>query len=167
MSFLLGSCWDKVRSTMNESVMVRSEEWGIYTLSRNLTVQIYVGCSDTDLGTSDLNRKHCSHRVRSLHEQVNVGTPDKHRDFRRSELPTYVGPSDMHRQSTSKALGVGTPDKVRDFRRAQTAGQQSHRYRDSRLGSGLPTIGSFNSHQNFRRPQSPRRLSDWESELPA
>ena len=39
---------------MNESVTVRSEERGIYTLNRNLTVQIYVGSSDTDLGTSDV-----------------------------------------------------------------------------------------------------------------
>ena len=38
MPFLLGSCWDEIRSAMNESVMVRSEERGIYTLNRNLTV---------------------------------------------------------------------------------------------------------------------------------
>ena len=56
-----------------------------------------------------------------------------------SELPTNVGTSDVRSQSTSKASGVGTPDKVRDFRLAQTAGQQSHRYQDSWLGSGLPT----------------------------
>ena len=66
---------------MNESITVRSEEMVIYTLSRNLTIQIYVGSSDADLGTSDVNRKHCSHRVRSPHAQVNVGTPDKHGDF--------------------------------------------------------------------------------------
>ena len=30
-------------SAVNESITVRSEERGIYTLSRNLTVQIYVG----------------------------------------------------------------------------------------------------------------------------
>ena len=81
MPFLLGGCWDEVRSAVNESVMVRSEERAIYTYSRNLTVQIYVGSSDVDLETSDLNRKHCSCRVRSLHEQVNVGTPNKCRDF--------------------------------------------------------------------------------------
>ena len=95
MPFLLGSCWDKVRSAVNESITVRSEERGIYTLSRNLTIQIYVGSSDTDLRTSDVNRNHCSHRVRSPRMQVNVGTPDKRRDFRRSELPTYVGTSDV------------------------------------------------------------------------
>ena len=67
---------------MNESVTVRSEDMAIYTHSRNLTVQIYVGSSDADLRTSDLNRKHCSHRVKSQHEQVNVGTLDKHRDLR-------------------------------------------------------------------------------------
>ena len=85
MPFLLGSCWDKVRSAVNESITVRSEERGIYTLSRNLTVQIYVGSSDADLGTSNVNRKHCSHKVRSPHVQVNVGTPDKHWDFRRAQ----------------------------------------------------------------------------------
>ena len=73
--------------------MVRSEERGIYTPSENLTIQIYVGSFDADLGTFDVNRKHCSHRVRSPRMQVNVETPDKHRDFRRSELLTYVGSS--------------------------------------------------------------------------
>ena len=61
--------------------MVRSEEWGIYTPSANLTVKIYVGSSDVDLGTSDVNRKNCSHRVRSPRVQVNVGTPGKRQDF--------------------------------------------------------------------------------------
>ena len=60
MPFLLGSYLDEVRSAVNESVTVRSEESGIYTPSRNLTVQIYVGSSDEDLGTSDFNKKHCS-----------------------------------------------------------------------------------------------------------
>ena len=49
MPFLLGSYLDEVRSVVNESVMVRSEERGIYTLSRNLTVHIYVRSSDVDL----------------------------------------------------------------------------------------------------------------------
>ena len=106
---------------MNESITVRSEERAIYTHSRNLTVQIYVGSSDADLRTSDLNRKHCSHRVRSPHEQVNVGTPDVRRDFRQSGLPTYVRTSDEHGRPTSKTPGVGTPNVRRDFRRAQTA----------------------------------------------
>ena len=88
---LLGRSWVSV----NESMMVRSEERAIYTYSRNLTVQIYVGSSDADLGTSDINRKHCSHRVRSPRVQVNVGTPDKRQDFQWSELPTYVGTSDV------------------------------------------------------------------------
>ena len=94
MPFLLGGCWDEVRSAVNESITVRSEERGIYTPSENLTVQIYVGSSDADLGTSDDNRKDCSHRVRSPCVQVNVRTPGKRRDFRRSKLPTYVGTSD-------------------------------------------------------------------------
>ena len=71
---------------MNESVTVRSEERAIYTLSRNLTVQIYIGSSDVDLGTSDVNIKHCSHRVRSPRVQVNVGTSDVRRGFRRAQL---------------------------------------------------------------------------------
>ena len=65
MPFLLGSCWDEVRSAVNESVTVTSEERAIYTLSRNLTIQIYVRSFDADLGTSDVNRKYCSYRVRS------------------------------------------------------------------------------------------------------
>ena len=85
MPFLLGGYLDEVRSAVNESIMVRSEEMAIYTLSRNLTVQIYVRSSNTDLGTSDVNRKHCSRRVRNTHEQVSVGTPDKHQDFRRAQ----------------------------------------------------------------------------------
>ena len=60
MPFLLGSYLDEVRLAMNESITVISEERGIYTLSRNLTVQIYVGSSDVDLRTFDLYRKHYS-----------------------------------------------------------------------------------------------------------
>ena len=40
---------------MNEYLAIRSKERAIYTRSRNLTVQIYVGTTDVDLGTSDLN----------------------------------------------------------------------------------------------------------------
>ena len=91
MPFLLGSCWDKVRLAVNESVTVRSEERSIYTPSEKLTVQIYIGSPDADPGTSDVNRKHCSQRVRSLRVQVSVGTPGKCRDFRRSlGLPMYT-----------------------------------------------------------------------------
>ena len=82
-------------SAVNESVMVRSEERGIYTPSENLTVQIYVGSSDAELEAFDVNRKHCSHRVRSPRVQVNVETPGKRRDFRWSELPMYVGTFDV------------------------------------------------------------------------
>ena len=88
--------------------------------------------STTDAGTPGLG-------------QVSVGTPRKRRDSRRSELPTNVETSDVHRQSVS----------------------QKHRCRDSRLRTGLPTVESSNIRQDFRRPQSPCRLSDWESELPA
>jgi hypothetical protein len=45
-------------------VTVRSEERAIYTCSRNLTVQIYVGTADVDLRTADLYRKHCSNKVK-------------------------------------------------------------------------------------------------------
>ena len=77
MPLFLGSCSDEVGSAVNKSVTVRSEERAVYTPSKNLTVRIYVGSSDVDLGTSDINRKHCSHRVRSPCVQVNVGTPSK------------------------------------------------------------------------------------------
>ena len=40
--------------------MVRSEERGIYTPSENLTIQIYVGSSDADLETFDVNSKQYS-----------------------------------------------------------------------------------------------------------
>ena len=39
---------------MNKWFYVGREERAIYTHSRNLTVQIYVGSFDADLGTSDL-----------------------------------------------------------------------------------------------------------------
>ena len=74
----MGAIEHEVGSAVNESVMVRSEERGIYTPSENLTVQIYVGSFDVDPGTFNVNRKHCSHRVRSPRVQVNVGTPGKH-----------------------------------------------------------------------------------------
>jgi hypothetical protein len=43
---------------------VRNEEGAIYTCSRNLTIQIYVGTADVDLETTDLYRKHCSYKVK-------------------------------------------------------------------------------------------------------
>ena len=55
MPLLLGSCWDEVGSAVNESVTVRSEERAIYTFSRNLTVQIYVGSSEICVGTSNVD----------------------------------------------------------------------------------------------------------------
>ena len=91
---------------MNKSVTVRSEEMAIYTLSKNLTVQIYVESSDADLRTSDVNRKHCSHRVGSPRVQVNVETPRKRQDFRRmSGLLTCAVT-----QPASTATSVGTSD---------------------------------------------------------
>ena len=41
--------WTKGWSAMNEWLMVRREESGIYTPRQNLTVQIYIGSPDTDL----------------------------------------------------------------------------------------------------------------------
>ena len=38
---------------------------------------------------------------------------------------------------------------------------------ESRLGSGLSTVGSSDSRRDFQRPQSLHRLSDWASGLPA
>ena len=90
---------------MNESITVRSEERAIYTFSLNLTVQIYVESSDVDLRTFDVNKKNCSHRVRSPRVQVNVGTPGKPRDFRQSKLPMYVGTSDVHSHRAGKVTG--------------------------------------------------------------
>ena len=84
--------------------MVRSEERAIYTHSRNLTVQIYVESPDVDLRTSDLNRKHCSHRVKVCTSKS------------MSELPTNVGTSDGRSQPASKTPGVATPDLGRDVR---------------------------------------------------
>ena len=67
---------------MNEWVTVRSEERVIYTHCRNLTIQIYVRSFDVDLRTSDLNRKHYSHRVKVCTSKSML------------ELLTYVGTSD-------------------------------------------------------------------------
>ena len=84
MPFLLGSYLDEVRSDVNESVTVRSEERGIYTQSRNLTVQIYVGSFDADLGTSDVNRNTIRkgsevRACKSVSElSANIGTFDEH-----------------------------------------------------------------------------------------
>ena len=67
---------------MNELITVTSEEMAIYTHSRNLTVQIYVGSPDADLETFDLNRKYYSHRVKVCTSKSML------------ELLTYVGTSD-------------------------------------------------------------------------
>jgi len=91
---MLGSCFGQRLVAVNEWVMVRREERAIYTHSRNLTVQIYVRSSDVDLWTFDLYRKQCSQQGQSHYEQVNVGTPIVHWDFRWLGLPTYVGSSD-------------------------------------------------------------------------
>ena len=48
--------------------------------------------------------------------QVSVGTPGERRDFRRSELPTFVGTFDEHRQRAVRSTGAGTPGLGRDFR---------------------------------------------------
>ena len=145
---------------MNESVTVRSEERGIYTLNRNLTVQIYVGSFDTDLETSDINRKHYSHGVKSQCEQVNIGTLGKRRDFQRAQLRTQLARNryrdsrhgsgvptvetfDVHRQPASRTTDAGTPGLGRDFRL-----------------SGVPThVGTSDVHSH-------RTGSDWESALP-
>ena len=52
---MLGGYFGRVFVAMkNEWATVRREERGIYTPRQNLTVQIYVGSSDADLGTSDV-----------------------------------------------------------------------------------------------------------------
>jgi hypothetical protein len=52
--WVLGGTSLKFGVEWNEWATVRNEGRAIYTLSRNLTVQIYVGSSDADLGTSDV-----------------------------------------------------------------------------------------------------------------
>ena len=77
--------------------MVRSEERGIYTPSENLTVQIYVGSFDADLGTFDVNRNtvHKGTEVRACRSvselSANVGTSDD-RNFRRAQLDNQPAP---------------------------------------------------------------------------
>ena len=80
------------------------KETGIYTQRQNLTVQIYVGSSDADLGTSDERRKHCSREVK-VHSRQPM-----------SELPTNVGTFDGHSQQVSRTIDAGTPGLGRDFR---------------------------------------------------
>ena len=161
--------------------MVRSEERSIYTPSENPTVQIYVGSSDADLETSDVNRKHCSKRVRSPRVQVSVGTPDKRRDFRRAQLnkqpaPLIPGLPAWVKSVSELPANVGTSNG-RNFRRSSglltcTDSEQSEEpsmlgllawvgtsdCRDFRHTSGLPTVGSSDTRWDFRRPQSPCRL---------
>ena len=50
----LGTIGTKSWPVMNEWATVRREERGIYTPRQNLIVQIYVGSSDVDLGTSNV-----------------------------------------------------------------------------------------------------------------
>ena len=48
--------------------------------------------------------------------QVSVGTPGERRDFRRSELPTIVGTSDVHRQrAVRRTIDAGTAGMGQDF----------------------------------------------------
>ena len=74
---------------MNESITVRSEERAIYTLSRNLTVQIYVESSTQISGLPTLteNIVHTRSEVRTsksmLELPANVRTFDS-RNFRRA-----------------------------------------------------------------------------------
>jgi hypothetical protein len=63
-SWVLGGTSLKFLVEWNEWAKVRNEGRAIYTLSRNLTVQIYVGTTDVDLGTADLYRKHYSYKVK-------------------------------------------------------------------------------------------------------
>ena len=65
--------------------MVRSEERSINTPGENLTVQIYVGSSDVDLGTSDVNRKHCSQRSLELSTKKSKGNTNFSRLFHKME----------------------------------------------------------------------------------
>ena len=109
---LLSTKWVAV----SESVTVRSEERSIYTPSENPTVQIYVGSSDAEHGTSDDNRKHCSRRsevsacklVSEL--PTNVGTSDGRNSRRTSGLPTSTDSEPV------RSTGVGTSGIGRDFR---------------------------------------------------
>ena len=111
----------------------------IYTPTENPTVQIYVGSPDVDPGTYDVNRKHCTQRVRSPREQVSVGTPGKRRDFRWSELPTIVGTSDEHNLNKQPAqLMPGLPASVRSVSELP-ANVGTSDGRNSQRTSGLPT----------------------------
>ena len=92
---------------------------------------------------------------------ANIRTSDG-RNFRRtSGLPTCAVKQPVKLQVSGLPTSFGTSDEHIQ------PDSQNHRCRDSRLGSGLPTVGSSDSHRDFRCPQSPRRLSDWESELSA
>ena len=78
---------------MNNWFTVRSEERAIYTHSRNLTIQIYVGSSDADIRTFD-GRSHLASKT------LGVGTPDLGWDFRLLGVPTHVGTFDDHSHRT-------------------------------------------------------------------
>jgi hypothetical protein len=115
----------------NKFIFVRSEERAIYTCSRNLTVQIYVGTADVDLGTADLYRKHCSYKVKVTARRPTSG------------LPTYVGTAD--RRDCWRMSGLLTQAGSRDIRWA--------RRQHSWQGSGLPTL--VRSADASRQPRHP------------
>ena len=141
------------------------EETGIYTPRQNLTVQIYVGSSDADLGTSDVWRKHCSCEVKVHSRQptselpTNVGTSDC-RNFRRtSGLPTCTVSRSVEPSMPGLPAWVGTSD-CREFRHtsglptstvtAQAVTGSQH----FRQESWLPTVGSSGLRRDFRHRQS-------------
>ena len=78
--------------------------------------------------------------------QVNVETPDKRRDFRRSELPT-----------------VGTSDVRRDFRRSSglptcTVNQTASTAEAGTPGLGQVSVGTPGERRDFRRLELPANV---------
>jgi len=135
---------------------VRSEERSIYTPSENPTVQIYVGSSDADPGTSDVSINTVPkgsevHGWKSVSElPANVGTSDGRNSRRSSGLPTCtVNQTASTAEAGTPGLGqvsVGTPGERRDFRRselpANVGTSDEHRQRAVRsTGAGTPGLG--------------------------
>jgi hypothetical protein len=114
---------------------VRSEESAIYTRSRNLTIQIYVGTPDVDLGTSDVWRKHYSSKTKVRAQQrPTLGLPTCARAKNLAPGPL------MHaRTADASAQPMQAQNRLAWSRDSRWVRAHRPQRRDSRLTSGLPT----------------------------
>ena len=138
---------------MKEWVTVRNTERAIYTTGRKV-------CSDLrrkfrhSVGTSDTHWETLFSRQPRSAQEVNVGTSDRRRDFRRVSTAD-AGRNCWHSRETGLASGLPTLVGTSD-----TCARRTQR-RDFRLTSGLPTftvfaqhVGSSDPRRDFRHQKS-------------